>query len=176
MYSSSCTKDACKGVTCLHKGMCGGGSCICIDSGIGGQNCEIIYRELYKNTYLGNTVISYGSLDSPVVDTGYVNYTAGNNTLKFSVVNDTAFSQMQLVWNDAGGSQILQTDITLANNGPTGSTFKVLATQGSGLWNSYSFQGSGSVNGTNATLNLTATTSDTTKPAMTFTLSNFSKQ
>ncbi len=175
MYTSSCTKDACKGVTCLHKGICSGSSCTCIDSGLGGQNCEIIYRDLYKNNYGGNAVVSYGSLDSPVIDTGYVNYTAIDNKLKFTVLSDTDYSHLQLVWENRG-VQMLQTIVKLTNNSATGSTFEVLSTQGTPGWNNYTFRGSGNINGTNASVHLVASSSDTTKPSMSFTLSDFTRQ
>ena len=173
MYTSSCTKDACKGVTCLHKGTCTGGGCFCVDPGIGGLNCEIIYRDLYKNTYEGNALISY-TFDTTTIDTGYVAHTDNNNTLSFSVVSDTAYSQMQLIWTD-GSTQMLQTVITLANNSSTGSTFLVPATPG-GPGGAFTVSGNGSVSGTMASVNLTAVSSDTTMPAINITLSNFIKQ
>lgn len=39
LYSASCTKDACKGVTCLNGGTCSGGTCSCPTGWIG-TNCQ----------------------------------------------------------------------------------------------------------------------------------------
>src|SRR5580658_8335639 len=75
LWSTSCSKDACKGVTCLNYGTCGGGICRC-DSGLGGPTCEIIYRNLYANTYLGNGTDDSGHQ--------YI-----NNTLVFATGTDT---------------------------------------------------------------------------------------
>lgn len=179
MYSSSCTKDACKGVTCLHKGVCSGGSCVCNDSiGVGGVNCEITYSSLYdKNTYQGNTVVGYGSLDSPVIDTNnmYLAHTDINNTMSFVAITDTDFSEMNLTWID-NGLTVFVTPIKLTHNSATGSTFAITNVQGQAPWDNYTFSGTGSVNSTNATMNLVAVSADTTKPSMTFTLSNFSKK
>ena len=172
MYSSSCTKDACKGVTCLHKGMCTGGSCRCIDSGIGGSNCETIYRDLYTNSYTGNAVISY-TFDTTTIDTGYVAHTDANNVLKFTPSSDTAFSKMQLTWTD-GTNLMLSTTITIANNTSNGSTFKVDTSVLGGT--TFKVTGNGSVSSTMASLNLVAVSADSTMPEINITLSNCIKQ
>ncbi len=177
IYSSSCTKDACKGVTCLNKGMCSGGRCTC-DTGIGGLNCETIYRLLYKNAYMGNAIVTYSQPDSAVIDSAFYSIYSGrtndSNLVAFSINSDTTYNKMQLTWTDGTG-QLLQTTITLNNNTATGSTFSIPATQG-GPGDSFTVSGNGSVNSTNASLNLTAVPRHPTlTPTISYTLNNCSK-
>ena len=178
--TTSCSKDACKGVTCLNGANCSGGLCGPCDSGIGGTNCQIVYRQLYGaldgsgQTYLGNAVIDYSHLDSLALDSGYINHTDDSNTLVFSFGHDSTFALMQLVWKDQG-IQMLSTNITISNNSSTGSTFAIPATQG-GPGDSFMVSGSGNVNSTNASVSLTAVPVHTTTPTIYITLSNCTKQ
>ena len=178
IYTSSCTKDACKAVTCMNKGACSGGRCTCAE-GIGGLNCETIYRMLYKNSYVGNAVVTYSQPDSAVIDSAFYSVYSGrtndNNVLAFSVGNDTSFSKMQLMWTDPSG-QLLHTTITLGNNTSTGSTFTIDSVHG-GPGDSFTVSGIGSVNATNASLNVTAVPRHPKfTPTISYTLSNCSKQ
>ena len=188
VFYTSCSKDACKGVTCLNNGTCRGGSCTCVDSGTGGANCEIIYRQLYAGqggapqTYLGNAVISYTRFDSASLDSGYINHTDAGNTLVFSYSSsDTIDNKMTLAWKD-GANQIFSTPIFLQNNTATGSTFTIpstsvtLPTSISRKSGTFKLTGNGSVSTTNASLNITAVPVDSTTPTIYFTLSNCSKQ
>src|SRR5579872_2246509 len=70
---TSCQKDVCKGVTCLNNTQCSGGSCVC-PPGIGGNNCEIIYRNLYAFSYKG-VVNASGMYDSThiLIDSNSIN-------------------------------------------------------------------------------------------------------
>ena len=172
MYVSSCSKDACKGVTCLNKGTCKGGSCTC-DSGIGGQNCETIYLRNYKN-YLGNCVVTYAHLDSAALDSGYIAHTDDSNTIAFTTVSDTTYNMMQLTWTDHA-TQMLQTTITLINSNATGSTFTILPIKG-GPGGNYMVSGNGTVSGNAASLNLTAVSAHPDSiPTIYYTLSNCPK-
>ena len=108
VYSSSCNKDACKGVTCLNQGKCNGGNCTC-DTGTGGSNCQTIYRELYANSYLGNAVVTYSHLDSAQVDSGYFNHTDDSNVISFSIGSDSSYSLMRL-------TSVSYTHLTLPTN------------------------------------------------------------
>ena len=164
----SCTKDACKAVTCLNGSSCYGGGCMC-DSGIGGTNCQTVYRQLYGNTYVGNAIISYAP-----TDTTFVSYTENNNTQTFSYGTDSTYTLMTLVYKDNSGT-VFTCPINLMNNTPTGSTFKVGPIKG-GAGNAFTYNGTGSVNSTIASVNLSATPDDTTKSVVHITLSNFSKQ
>ncbi len=177
MSTTSCSKDACKGVTCLNQGMCSGGQCTC-DSGVGGLNCETVYRLLYKNSYLGNDVITYSRPDSAVFDSLYYsvysNHTDDSNVVALTVGSDTTYNVMQLSWKDHGN--ILQTTIKLSNNTSTGSTFTVPAMMG-GPGDTFSVSGNGSVNATSLSLNLTAIPRHPKlTPVIYYTLSNCTKQ
>ena len=174
-YVSSCSKDACKGVTCLNYGICNRGSCTCPDTGTGGTNCEIIYRLLYKNNYMGNAVITYSHFDSLALDSGYINHTDDSNTITFSIGADTTFNKMGLSWTD-GANQMLTATIALQNNTATGSTFSVPATLG-GPGDTFTVSGNGSVSSTSASLNLTAVPPHPNiTPTIYYTLSNCPKQ
>ncbi len=177
-YVSSCSKDACKGVTCLNYGTCNGGSCTCRDTGTGGTNCEIIYRLLYKNTYVGNAVVTYSHFDSLALDSGYINHTDNNDSIVFSIGTDTTYNKMGLTWSD-GGSTLLSIPspgITLQNITANGSTFIIAPTPG-GPGDSFTVSGNGSVSSTSASLNLVAVPPHPSiTPTIYYTLSNCPKQ
>ncbi len=152
---SSCSKDACKAVTCLNKGTCNGGTCNC-PTGIGGLNCEKIYRKQYAFTYRG--IATYGII-----------HTDTNNTLTFNPVGDTTYTKMQLVWSDPG-FPVISLPITLTNSSSTGSDFNVVST----TVDTFTYTGSGSVNGTIASLSLTKTHAN--GPSIIVTFTDFNRQ
>ena len=177
---SSCTKDACKTVNCLNGGTCNGGGCMC-DTGIGGTNCQTIYRELYGGlngstgqNYLGNAIFSYPSLDSAQLASGYANHTDANNTLKFTYGNDSSYSKMHLTWTD-GSTTMLSAAILLVSNTAAGSTFSITPTAG-GPGGAYTISGSGTVSTISASANLLAVPTNTVVPTIYITLSNCTKQ
>ena len=161
VWYSSCSKDACKGVTCMNYGMCSGGSCIC-DSGTGGNNCEVIYRNLYSNTYSGVAVFSFNTADT--IDRAHADT---SNTLVFSHTADTLFNNMQVIWQDSSSQVTLP--IVLSNNTAAGSDFKV---NGPVTIGNYTYTGSGSVSITAASLTLLQYPLGG-GPAVTITLNNF---
>jgi len=160
IWSTSCSKDGCKGVTCLNYGTCGGGLCQC-DSGLGGPTCAIVYRNLYSNTYIGN-----GSDDS---GHQYV-----NNTLAFSQGTDTTnFNNMELTWTNPSGITVIFNGIVLSNNLPSGSNFTVTKTsviEYTPTIDTVTFSGGGSVNGNVASISLTEARSS--GPPIIITLNN----
>ena|GEM_PF-737291 len=162
----SCSKDACKGVTCINGGTCNGGSCNCKDDGIGGANCELIYREIYSGTYKG-MVNASGKLDSlHTIDSN-----ANNNTLVFRAGTDTAhYDNMNLSWNDSTGRLILDMPIVLKNNSSTGSDFTVPSVNS----DTFTYIGYGNVSRVGATLNLTRTHAHGSS-VMVFSFTNFSR-
>jgi hypothetical protein len=175
LYVSSCSKDACKGVTCLNHGRCNGGNCICVDSGTGGLNCEIVYRLLYTNSYEGNAVVTYSHFDSLALDSGYIAHTDTSNIIRFAIGNDTAKNKIDVTWTD-GSSQMMLETVALENNSSTGSTFIILPTHG-GPGDSFSISGNGSVSTTSASLSLTAVPAHpNVTPTIYYTLSNCPKQ
>lgn len=133
---ASCTKDACKGVTCINKGICSGGACVC-DSGIGGVNCEIIYRKSYANVYKGS-----GTSDSGAI---YI-----DNTMTFTESSDSDYTQMQVAWNNFG-PHIITMPVTLNNFSSSGATLTVTSTK----IDTFTYTGTGTVSSTSASLNLT---------------------
>jgi hypothetical protein len=155
---ASCTKDACKGVTCLNKGNCSGGICTCTVRGIGGSNCQTVYRLLYANKYKG--IATY---DITHADT--------NNFLIFTANQDTMFTQMKLEWTDTG-TTVITMPIVLTNNAATGSDFIITPTTAG----NYTYSGTGNVNGTVANVNLTLMLSSGVGQPIFVTLANFNKQ
>ena len=160
---TSCQKSGCKGVTCLNTGTCSGGICAC-PSGVGGSNCETIYRKLYANNYKGNA-----SYNSSIIDSNFVAHTDTNNTLLFYSGIDSNFTRMQLVWTRPG-KQTVNMFITLANFSSSGATFTFDAPP----VDTFTYTGTGTVSATTASLNLIE--SHPNSPSVIVTLNNFIKQ
>ena len=172
---ASCTKDSCKAVNCLNGGTCSGAICTC-DSGIGGTNCQTIYRTLYAGqggaaqNYVGSAVITYPSLDTAQIDSGYAGHTDDSNTLAFSYGSDSTYPKMHLIWYD-GATNELSATIMLINNTVAGSTFSVVPTAG-GPSGSYVFSGTGTVSAISASVNLVGVSSNSATPTVYVNLSN----
>lgn len=165
---ASCSKDACKGVTCINGGMCSSGACFCPKPGIGGNSCEIIYRNLYSYPYLG-VVSATGNYDSlhTVTDSLCI-----NQVLLFSAGNDTSnFENMTLQWKDSSGTLLLTMPITLSNNSTTGSDFTVPPVTS----DTFTYSGKGNVSVVNASLNLVRSHPHG-KSTITFLFNNFSRE
>ncbi len=58
---TSCKKDACKDVTCLHGGVCSDGNCITCDIGYEGANCATLSRAKFIGTYTGSEICTTGT-------------------------------------------------------------------------------------------------------------------
>ena len=155
---TSCSKDACKGVTCQNGGTCSGGNCTCV-VGYGGTNCEIIYRTTYTNTYQGNGTDNTGGT--------YTNFRL------VLTANGTDVTKMTLAIQDAtgGSAGVPILTIDLSNFTSTGSSFTVESNASvSGL----TYTGSGTISATSASLSLVET--PTTGSATTYTFNNMAKQ
>lgn len=153
---SSCKKDVCKAVNCINGGTCSGGSCFC-PNGVGGLNCEIIYRKQYEHVYKGS-----GSDDT---GRAYI-----DNTFSFTSSNDTSYTRMQISW-DNHGPKMINMDIILTSNTANGSTFTISST----TVDSTVYTGSGTVNSIAASVTLKAMKQrDSSVRAIT--LHNFTKQ
>jgi hypothetical protein len=166
---SSCTKETCKGITCLNNGSCNGGTCYC-KPGMGGGNCEVIYRKKYAATYGGNAHYDVSVLDTGLVDSNFSAYSEANHLLVFMAGADTTnFNKMQLVWSRPAKAAV-SIDVLLANNTTNGSTFTITPV----TVDTFTYSGSGNVNGKTASLNLIQ--SHPKGKAIIITLSNFNKQ
>jgi hypothetical protein len=163
---TSCSKDGCKGVTCLNYATCSGGTCNC-KSGIGGTNCEIIFRNLYAGAYEGVTNAS-GKLDT----VRSIDSNSLKNLLVFNAGNDTTnYNKMNLDWNDSSGRSIVNMSIILKNNSSIGSNFTVTPFSK----DSFSYSGSGSVSNVSASLSLTRTHPHGSSTII-FSFNNFNRQ
>ena len=153
---SSCTKDDCKGVTCLNGGTCSGGTCTC-KSGIGGNSCETIYRNSYANQYKGTGTDNTGST--------YTNFKLG-----FTTGTDTSdYTKMQLSVITSSGSAYVTVPIVLSANTASGSVFTVTST----TIDTLTYTGSGTVSASTATLTLTESAPHS--GAIIYTFANFLK-
>ena len=63
---TSCTKDACKNVTCLNGGTCSGGNCTC-PTGYEGTTCQTKSRDKFVGTYLGSEICNVGTDNYSIV-------------------------------------------------------------------------------------------------------------
>jgi hypothetical protein len=77
---TSCSKDACKGVTCQNGGTCSGGNCTCT-TGYEGTNCETLSRDKFVGTYTGSEICSIGT------DNYTIALTASSNNLQLTYTN-----------------------------------------------------------------------------------------
>ncbi len=150
---TSCTKDACKGVTCLNSGTCDGGTCTC-PSGIGGNTCETVYRSLYNNNYVGNGTDNDG-------------YTYTNWKLAYSAGTDTSdYTKMSLFIYDNTNTLAIpkQLPVVLTNFG-TSSTYNITST----VNDTNTYSGTGTISATAASISLTEAHPHSTALILTFT-------
>lgn len=152
---SSCSKDSCKDITCLHKTKCNAGLCVC-PPGIDGANCEIVYRERYASQYVGLSPID------TMADT--------TNTLVFSTTSDTTdYNNMDVTWLNDSGSTIVNMALKLSNNQASGSSFTIQPTTS----DIYTFTGNGTINGNLVTMLLNRR--DTAGVVVTYNFLNYIK-
>ena len=149
---TSCSKDGCKGVNCLNGCSCSGGQCggAKLGQGIGGVNCEIIYRNLYAYTYKG--VVNFnGNRDSLTTIDSNFNY----HLLVFSPnTNDTmSFETMTVAWEDSTQKLLVTLPITLTQNAASGSDFTVPGVAA----DTFTYVGYGNVSPISASMYLTRT-------------------
>ncbi len=161
MYSTSCTKDKCKDVTCQNGGVCSDGNCTCA-TGYYGTSCDSTYRSLYVGTYKGN---------------GNDNATPANTYTNWSMVFTnvgTGVTSMQLVLEDNTTAPVVAVPITLStiSTSASGSTVFTITSTSSG---GYTYTGTGTVTNTIAALSLTET-NNTTSAVTVYTFTNMAKQ
>ena len=138
---TSCSKDSCSGITCLHYSKCGGGSCNCL-KGTGGANCEKEYRKLFSGSYTGTSLYS--------TPTYNINGTDSNNKLTFEAPDDTLYTKTNMVWYSSSPHPITLA-IVINNSTDNGYNFTIVqATIDTLIYN-----GTGSVNGTTASVSMT---------------------
>lgn len=77
---TSCTKDACKDVTCQNGGTCSDGKCTC-PTGYEGTNCETKSRDKFVGTYVGSEACTQGT------DNYSITLAANSDALKLTYTN-----------------------------------------------------------------------------------------
>ena len=158
VYTSSCTKDACKGVTCNNGGTCSGGNCTCV-TGYFGTSCDSVYRNDYVGTYKGN---------------GVDNATPSNTYTGWSMVfsnTGSSVTSMNLVLEDNTTLPLVSMPITLTTIASSSSVFTITSTVANGS----TYTGTGTISGSLASLILTET-NNTTSVVTTYTFSNMARQ
>jgi hypothetical protein len=153
---TSCTKDECKDVVCQNGGTCSEGTCTC-PTGVGGTNCETIYRTTYVNTYIGN------GTDNATPANTYTGWRAS-----FSTVG-TDLTKMEIVLKDNTSAPVVTLPITLSDIKTTGSVFTITSTTANG----YTYTGTGNVSATVCSITLTEKNSTETNI---YTFTNMAKQ
>ena len=170
VYTSSCSKskDACSGVTCQNSGSCKSGTCVC-PAGIGGTNCETIYRTTYANIYAGSGT-----------DNETPSRTLNNYQVTLSYNNDLNYSGMNILAEmlDGGGKYVTHftAPIVLSSCSATGSNFTITPSV-----NSLGFRisGTGTVSASVVTLSVTEADTATTgyiQPTIVYTFSSLAVQ
>lgn len=77
---SSCSKDECKGVTCLNGGTCSGGNCTC-PVGYEGTTCDTKSRDKFLGTYVGSEICTIGT------DNYSITLAANSDNVKLTYTN-----------------------------------------------------------------------------------------
>lgn len=158
---SSCSKDKCKDVVCQNGGTCAEGICTCA-TGYTGTNCETIYRTSFANTYKGT-----GS------DNGGFTYT--DFRMKFeSTGSDVTKMSLTILDNTGASAGVPVLTIDLSNFSSTGASFTVESATQTVSGVTYTYTGTGTINGTTASLSLTE--KPATGAATIYTFNNFTKQ
>lgn len=155
---TSCSKDACKGVTCNNGGTCSGGNCTC-PTGTTDNSCSTIYRSSFNNTYVGTGTDNNGGT--------YTNFRMVYSTPSSA----TDFVTMNLTIEDAtgGSAGVPVLTLTLSNFSSSGANYTITSTTNAG----YTYTGTGTISATSASMTLQEASSTGTT---TYTFSNFAKQ
>lgn len=80
IFSTSCSKDECKDVTCQNGGVCSGGNCTC-PVGYEGSRCETKSRDKFIGTYTGTEICTIGT------DNYTITLAANSDALKLTYTN-----------------------------------------------------------------------------------------
>lgn len=155
---TSCNQDECKDVVCQNGGTCTEGKCTC-PSGVGGTNCETIYRTGYTNTYKGN------GTDNATPAGTYTDW-----RMTFSTVG-TDLTKMEIVLKDNTSAPVVTLPITLSAMTATGSVFTITSTSANGA----TYTGTGNVSNSIASMTLTEK-DNTTSAVVVYTFTNMAKQ
>lgn len=155
---TSCSKDECKDVVCQNGGTCSEGNCTC-PTGVGGTNCETIYRTTFANTYVGNGV------DNGTPSNSYTNW-----RMTFSNVG-TDLTKMEIVLKDNTSAPVVTLPVVLSNFGTTGTVFTITSTVANGA----TYTGTGTVSGSIASMTLSEK-DNATGTIVVYTFTNMAKQ
>ena len=140
LYTSCKKQNNCAGVSCMNKGHCADGFCVC-PTGVGGDTCENIFKKSYANTYGG---------------TAYVNTNHIAYRLVFSIPSTaTDFVTMALTVESGSGAatNIPVLPVVLVNPTSTVGNFNITATTINGA----TYTGSGTLYAKLASLTLNKT-------------------
>ena len=146
IFNTSCTKNVCGATTCINRGQCVGGICVCPTApgkpiGVTGANCEIVYRNTYVGVYEGKAPID------TVADSSHL--------LLFipDEVDTMDYTTMFVIWQDTARSPLVKLPLQLYNITAAAASFSVVPTRNG----DFSYRGEGSVNGVNANMRLIET-------------------
>lgn len=146
IFNTSCTKNVCGATTCLNRGQCRGGICVCPTIagkpiGVTGANCEIVYRNTYLGVYEGK----------PPYDT------VGDSTHLLQFIPDETdtmdYTTMFVIWQDTTRAPVIKLPVQLYNITASAASFSVVPTRNG----DYMYRGEGAINGVTANMRLVET-------------------
>ncbi len=156
---TSCNKDECKDVVCDNGGTCDAGKCTC-PTGVGGSNCETVYRTTFANTYVGNGV------DNGTPANTYTGFRAELKTV------GTDLTAMEMAFKDNVGNAIFTAPITLSSFTTSGAVITITSTSANG----FTYTGTGNITATNIST-LTINEKDNSDGSVVvYTFTNMAKQ
>ena len=84
VYSTSCNKDKCSGVTCQNGGTCNNGDCVCT-TGYEGTSCETLSRAKFVKSWSASDLITGGT--SPLAYTASIAAGTGSDVTQVIIGN-----------------------------------------------------------------------------------------
>ncbi len=119
---TSCSKDACKGVTCNNGGTCSGGTCTCT-TGYEGSDCSTLSRAKFVKSWSASDLITGGS--TPLSYTA--NIAAGTGSDVTQVIIGNSFSDNFFTVGPITAT-VTGSTITIPSQNPDGNKYAVSGT------------------------------------------------
>ena len=119
---TSCSKDACSGVTCQNGGTCSGGNCTCT-TGYEGTSCETLSRTKFVKSWSASDLVSGSS--TPISYTANIAAGAGSDVTQVIIGNsfsDNFFTVGPITATVSGNT------ITIPSQNPDGNKYSLSGT------------------------------------------------
>jgi hypothetical protein len=119
---TSCSKDACKGVTCQNGGTCSGGNCTCT-TGYEGTSCETLSRAKFVKSWSASDLVTGSS--TPIAYTTSI--AAGVSSDVTAVIISNSFSDNFFVVGPINAT-VSGNIVTIPEQNPDGNKYSVSGT------------------------------------------------